>query len=290
MNMVFSLIGIIAYLVLGPVIGCLLAGIDRKITARFQGRVGPPVLQPLYDVKKLLGKERVAVNNYIDFYVTLSLVFAVASGAMFFAGYNILMVIFVLTLSSLFFIMAAYSARSPFSDVGAGREILQVLSYEPAILMMGVGFYIATGSFDSSTVFALDTPIIAVIPLIFIAVVFVLAIKLRKSPFDLSYSHHAHQELVKGVTTEMSGSTLAMVEIMHWYENVMFFGWIALFVLTSSPISIVVALIVVALVFILEIFIDNNCARVTWQAMFKVSWAVTLVAFVLNAIIIVAVF
>jgi len=283
-----SIIGIvcgIAYIVLGPVVGCLLAGIDRKVTARFQGRVGPPILQPYYDVKKLLAKEKVAINDVIDFYVVLALIFAIFAGTMFFAGGNLLMVVFVLTLSSLFFIMAAYSARAPFSDIGAQREILQVLSYEPAILLMGVGYYLVCGTFDASAVFSLAHPIIAYIPLIFVAVVFVLTIKLRKSPFDLSYSHHAHQELVKGVTTEMSGSTLAAIEVMHWCENVLFFGWIALFVITSSPVSILVALLVIALVFMFEIYLDNNCARVTWQAMFKYTWIVTLTAFVVNIVI-----
>ena len=42
--------------------GTLAAGmasswVDRKVTARVQYRVGPPLLQPLYDVLKLLGKE-----------------------------------------------------------------------------------------------------------------------------------------------------------------------------------------------------------------------------------------
>ena len=36
----------IAYLVLAPVVGGLLAGMDRIITARMQRRVGPPLLQP----------------------------------------------------------------------------------------------------------------------------------------------------------------------------------------------------------------------------------------------------
>jgi ech hydrogenase subunit B len=278
----FTIIWAILFVIFAPVVGCFLAGLDRKITARFQGRVGPPLLQPLYDVRKLIAKEDVSVNSVMDFYVAMALLFAIIAGALFFSGMNLLMVIFVLTLSSLFFIIAAYSARSPFSDIGAQREILQVLSYEPAILLMAVGFYLVTGSFNEAIVFFRTIPVIAFAPLVFVAVLFVLTIKLRKSPFDLSYSHHAHQELVKGITTEMSGKTLAMVEIMHWYENVLFFGWIALFILTSSWVSWIIALLVVAFVFMLEIFIDNNSARVKWQTMFKSAWIVTLIAFVLN--------
>ena len=37
--------------------GLLLAGFDRKVLARMQRRVGPPILQPFYDFFKLMGKE-----------------------------------------------------------------------------------------------------------------------------------------------------------------------------------------------------------------------------------------
>jgi ech hydrogenase subunit B len=53
------LIAIIAVIV-APFIGGLLAGIDRKVTARLQGRYGPPLLQPFYDFFKLLGKAKIA--------------------------------------------------------------------------------------------------------------------------------------------------------------------------------------------------------------------------------------
>lgn len=43
-------------------VGTLLAGlvwswVDRKVTARVQYRVGPPLMQPVYDIAKLLAKE-----------------------------------------------------------------------------------------------------------------------------------------------------------------------------------------------------------------------------------------
>ena len=39
--------------------GLLLCGIDRKLVARMQKRVGPPILQPFYDFFKLCGKETI---------------------------------------------------------------------------------------------------------------------------------------------------------------------------------------------------------------------------------------
>jgi ech hydrogenase subunit A len=277
-------IALVAFVVLGPIIGCLLAGLDRRVSARLQGRVGPPILQPYYDVRKLLAKDDVSVNRYQDFYVVLALILAILAGAMFFAGGNLLLVVFVITLSTLFFIIAAYSSRSPYAEIGAEREIVQVMSYEPMIILMTISYFIVVRSFDVSAVMTLKLPIIIALPLVFLALLFVLTIKLRKSPFDLSYSHHAHQELVKGITTEMSGKTLALVEIMHWYETVLFMAWVGMFLVWGSWLGILVAVIVALLVYFLEVLIDNNFARVKWQAMLKWSWLVTLVFCTVNIV------
>ena len=278
MSMLAILIGTLAFALVAPVLGCLLAGVDRIVSARMQGRVGPPLLQPYYDVRKLIEKDNVSVNSTEGVYVTCALVFAIIAGGIFFSGGNLLMCVFVITLSSLFFIVAAYSTRSPYAEIGANRETLQVMAYEPLVLFMAVAFYLAAGTFDTAGVFELGTPVIATIWLVFLGFLFVLTIKLRKSPFDLSYSHHAHQEIVKGITTEMSGKTLAKVEIMHWYENILFLGWIGLFFVWGNPFSLILAVAVVLLVYFLEIWIDNNFARVKWQALLKSAWIVALVA------------
>ena len=276
------IVGTIAFAVLAPIVGCLLAGLDRKLSARMQGRVGPPILQPYYDVRKLLEKDRAAVNSVEGTYITCALAFAVLAGGIFFGGGNLLLSVFVLTLSSLFFILAAYCTRSPYSEVGAAREALQIMAEEPMSLFIAVAFFLVTGSFDSAAAFALDAPAISVAWLAFLGFLFVLTIKLRKSPFDISMSHHAHQEIVRGVTTEMSGPTLGLVEVMHWCENVLFMGWVAMFFIWSNPLSIVLAVVVVLAVYFLEIWIDNNFARVKWQLMLKSAWAVALVAGGLN--------
>ena len=278
MSFLIVLIGTLAFAVLAPVVGCLLAGLDRKISARMQGRVGPPLLQPYYDVRKLMGKERVSVNASEGVYVACALLFAILAGGIFFSGGNLLMCVFVVTLSSLFFIVAAYSTRSPYAELGAARETLQVMAYEPMVLFMAVAFFLAAGTFDVAGVFALDAPVVTTIWLAFLGFLFVLTVKLRKSPFDLSMSHHAHQEIVRGITTEMSGPALAKVEVMHWCENVLFLGWVGLFFVWGNPASVALGVVAALLAYFLEIWIDNNFARVKWQALLKSAWAVALVA------------
>lgn len=270
-------IATVLFAILAPILGCLLAGIDRIISARMQGRVGPPLLQPYYDVRKLLAKEDVSVSGVDGVYMTCALVFTAFAGGIFFAGDNLLMCAFIITMATLFFIMAAYSSRSPYAELGAGRETLQVMAYEPMVLLMAVCFFMAAHTFMVDGVLALERPIIVTTVPAFLGFLFILTIKLRKSPFDIAMSHHAHQEIVRGTITEMSGRTLAKVEVMHWCENVLFLGWVAMFFVWSNPASIVLAVIVALAIFFLEILIDNNFARVKWQTMLNSSWLVALV-------------
>ena len=271
------IICVVAYLILAPVIGGLLAGIDRKISARMQGRVGPSILQPFYDVLKLLEKEKITVNRVQDFYIFCFFLFVIVTGCMFFAGQSLLMVMFTLTLASVFLIVAAFSSNSPYAQVGAEREMLQMMAYEPMVLIACVGFYMYTGSFDVYDIMA--TPHMPVVYLcgIFVGFIFILTIKFRKAPFDLSMSHHAHQELVGGLKTEFSGSTLAMVEAAHWYENVFLLGMVFLFFSNGEISGIIVGLVVCLAAYFLEILIGNSFARMKWQVALNSSWLVALI-------------
>lgn len=265
------------YIVAAPFVGGFLSGADRKLSARMQGRIGPRLLQPFYDLAKLFHKQVLVVSRYQFMMVASFLVMVVGTGALFFGGFDLLLVFFVLTTASVFFVLAATVTNSPYAELGAQRELMQMLSYEPMILLTAVGFFLANGSFQTLSVFSADVPAIVKIPGVFVGLVFVLTIKFRKSPFDLSTSHHAHQELVKGVTTEFSGSVFAMVELAHWYENVFLLGLVALFFVCKAWWSIPLAIVAVFLVWFLEILIDNTSARVKWNQMLKSAWTVTAV-------------
>lgn len=282
---IWSFVGMAAFLILGPILGCFLAGLDRKITAGMQGRIGPKVLQPYWDFRKLLMKEDATVNGAQDLYVAMYLVFIILAGLAFFAGANFLLCVFIQTLGALFLILAAYASRSPYAELGAEREIVQVMSYEPMVLLVAIGMYLATGTFEVHTVITDDVPLVRWLPLIFIGFLYVLTIKLRKSPFDISMAQHAHQELVRGLVTEFSGRTLALIELSHWYETVLFLGWTAMFVLWGGGWkAVLIAVVVVLVVWFLEIWIDNNFARVKWQTMLKTSWWLALVLGAINIV------
>lgn len=265
------------YILLAPLIGGTLAGLDRIISARMQGRQGPPLFQPFYDVFKLLNKQTTVVNSIQVLFVTGYLIMTIFTGALFFAGGDMLLVFFALSMSEVVMVMAAFSTNGPYSIMGAQRELLQMMCYEPMTLLVAIGFYYANGSFLVDDLIQAKIPAIAQIPGFFIGFVFILIIKLRKSPFDLSTSHHMHQEMVKGLTTDLSGNNLAFVEIAEWYDLVLMMGIVGMFFITANPISRLWAILACAVVFFLETLIDNLFPRVKYITMLKVTWSVILI-------------
>ncbi|WP_134218462.1 MULTISPECIES: respiratory chain complex I subunit 1 family protein [Pelotomaculum] len=275
---------VVLAIVLGPIIGGLLTGIDRKITARLQGRFGPPIMQPFYDVFKLLGKEKFINNKVQIVYVITYIFFAMLSFVLFVLGQDLIAIIFVLTVGGGAMVMGALSVRSPYSQIGSQREILQMLAYDPLLIITAFGMFVVTGSFKVSEIVNYqiqnNTPLLYVLPLVFIVLIEVLSIKMRKSPFDISAGQHAHQELVRGVHTEFSGPYLALIEVAHWYELMLALGFVAIFF--ASNWYIAAALVIV--MYLLEIILDNTTARLTWRWMLKSAWGFGIVLCAVNVI------
>ena len=238
-----------------------------------QARQGPPLLQPFFDVAKLWSKERLVVRRSQNFYIVFFFVLTVFTGALFFCGSDLLLVFFALTLSGIFFVLGAFKASSPYSFVGASRELIQMMAYEPIVLLTAVGLYMVTQTFSVDLIAGGAHMPIILLPGIFIALMYAMEMKFRKSPFDLSASHHAHQELVRGITTEFSGPTLALIEVAHWYENVMLLGWLFLFFSCHW----ILGLTAVAVCFFMLLVVDNVCGRVKWLFALRSAWIMTLV-------------
>ncbi|MFA5795382.1 MAG: complex I subunit 1 family protein [Candidatus Brocadiia bacterium] len=278
-------IAIIA-LVAAPIISGILKGIDRKFTARLQGRIGPSWFQPFYDVIKLWNKDRnVAYTSHLMWaygYIGLMM----ASLVMFVIGGDILITLFLLAMGSVCFVLGALSIKSPYSHIGGNRELVQMLAYEPILFLVALAIYMNTGSFNLGKIATLQTPMVLTLPLAFVAMIIVLLIKMRKSPFDISMSHHAHQEIVRGPITEFSGKYLALVELAEWYELIVIMGLIAVFgVSTMSNTWVSNLWIILPLVsYFIVLVIDNVTARLTWSILLKFSWTFGIGLVILNMI------
>jgi formate hydrogenlyase subunit 4 len=142
------------------------------------------------------------------------------------------------------------------------------------IIIALVGLYGVAKSFNFYHIVASDMPVYLYLPGIYIGLIFVLVVKLRKSPFDISTSHHAHQELVMGLTADMGGPALGLVELAHWYESVYLYAIV--FLLFSS--NWITALVGLSLTFFLAILLDNATARLKWKSVLSIGWIITLVA------------
>jgi len=275
-NAVLVIMGLAA----GPVLGGIVSGMDRILTARLQARIGPPIWQPYYDVLKLFGKEKMVVNVWQAFCAYCYLAASTIALILFFLQSDLLLILFVQAVGALFLVIGAFSSTSPFSQIGAHRELLQILSYEPLLVLVMVGFYLETGSFKIQAIFRTETPLLLKLPFLFVVLGYALTIKLRKSPFDLSTSHHAHQELVKGLLTDYSGPFLALIEIAHWYEIILLLGLCALFWATSWT----GMFLIIIMTYLLEVLIDNVSARMNWRWMLGYVWAMGLALSTVNLV------
>ncbi len=287
--MTWRILSVICYLLLAPVVGGLLDGLERKLSARMQRRVGPPLLQPFYDVKKLLDKQHIAVTDTQTLLLLTWMFLMIFTGCMLFSGTDILMCFFMLSTAGIFLYFTACVTNSPYSQIGAQRELIQEMACEPAILLTSLGFYLVTGSFEGADIINSPVSPILYMPGFFLAYVFILTIKMRKSPFDTSTSHHAHQELVKGVTTEIGSVNLALFQITEWYEIVLLLGVLGMFLISASPLGILLAAAAIVVVWFIEVLIDNTSARMKWGNMLMLSWSVTLVLAGVNLIILILV-
>ena len=210
--------------------GLVASWIDRKVTARVQYRVGPPIFQPIIDLVKLLGKETLVPAGASKIAFLSAPLFGLASVMLVstilwmndinpqntFMG-DLIVVLYILTIPSMSIIMGGFASRNPLASVGASREMKLVLSYElPFVLAVLVpvihsGFSINIGDIlkaqASSGVFA--GSLSGAIALI-VAILCVQA-KLALVPFDMP---EAETEIVGGPLVEYSGTPLAAYKLM----------------------------------------------------------------------------
>lgn len=203
----------------------LLSGIFRKIAARMQSRIGPPIIQPFYDTIKLFGKENIRpANSKNGFHIwpIISLASIIIAGLMMpIAGItalqsgDLLIIIYFIALSSIALYIAGFSTGNPFGHIGATRGIIQMLAYEFPLLLsvfMPVVF-LKTLSIDVlNTMQITGAWNITLFPVAGIIFLITILATLELPPFHIP---QAHQEIVGGYTVEYTGANLAYIELSH---------------------------------------------------------------------------
>jgi ech hydrogenase subunit B len=272
-----NLIAAIIFIALAPVLGGIVYGVERKVRARMQNRMGPSVLQPFYDFLKLLDKRPMMVHSTHAFLGIMHFVAIWFALAVLVLGGDMLVVIFLHLLATALLVVAGYSVRSVFSHLGSTRQALSALAYEPVLLTIAIGFFMVTGSFSTSAIMNSPTPLIAKLPLAFIALLIILPIKLKKSPFDIA---DAHQEVVGGAEIEYSGVFFEALYTARWVEYIFGYSLVALFAGANIWLGIGMA----SVVFLAVNAVDNSTARLNYKDMLKISLGIALPLALLNLV------
>lgn len=267
----------LAWVIVAPIVllavSPLLDGLARKIRARLHSRVGPPIIQGYLDLVKLAGKADVTptVNALTNFLPFLALSSAVAAGVLLpvsdfaplsFAG-DLLSVLYLLGLSTVAIVLGGAASGNPYSFLGASRELQLLLFVEPvlafALFVLAVKartfrlseivFWHAQNGYTLSTTLAGISALSAILPYF------------GKLPFDLA---EAEQEIMGGVLLEQAGWRLALFRwtfFVKWFVVTWFFCELFLPVLAPFPLSLLVTVVKVFVVFCIASVFETLLAR-----------------------------
>jgi len=216
--------------ILTAVVGLLASWIDRKVTARVQYRVGPPLLQPLTDIIKLLGKETLVPSGASKMSFLMAPLLGLGSVILVsallwvndiwvgrgFVG-DIIVVIYLLTIPSISIIMGGFASANPLASIGASREMKLILAYElPFVLAVLVpviksGYSIRIGEILASQ--AQNGVVVGSLSggLALVVIIMCVQAKLALVPFDCP---EAETEISGGALIEYSGTGLAVYRLM----------------------------------------------------------------------------
>ena len=130
-------------------VGLLFKGLDRRVEARLQRRVGPPLIQPLLDIAKLLTKETLIPKTAVRSVFLAAPVVGFAGMAVcaafipvpgvFDGLYNmgdLLVLFYLLPIPAIAIMLGGSASSSPFGAMGFSREMLMMLAYETPLLMI----------------------------------------------------------------------------------------------------------------------------------------------------------
>ncbi len=283
LNIIVLIAGPVIIAFLGAIFGLLYLGVDRKLVAHMQGRVGPPIIQPFRDVDKLMIKESIIPDSAIAWLfkatpilclvgsISLLLYIPLFGQTAMLSGFgDAIVVMYLLTIPSLALVVAGFSSSSPYATVGAQREMVMMMSYEFPLAMSIVVIAWRIGLITDLNPFMLSTMaahpiwglvgplgVVGLLILVF-SMLIVTPGELGKIPFDMA---EADTELAGGLLVEYSGRNLALFYLSNAIKS---FAVVSLVVAIFFPYNLspilgitatVPAVILDVLFFLLKVFV-----------------------------------
>lgn len=226
--------------------GLLLKGIDRILIARMQRRVGPPLLQPFFDVMKLMRKDTMTPDGaprrlFLGLPVIGVGALLLAAALVPIAGVywpsaalgDLLVLLYLLTLPAVVLMLAGSSSGSVYGAIGFSREMALMLAYEGPLLLVLASVAIKTGTAQGGLVTFSLTDIVRyqqqhgaflldpwMWPAALTYLLFFPA-NLGIPPFDMP---EAEAEILEGPLLEYSGPALALFKMMSALKTVVVIG------------------------------------------------------------------
>ena len=281
--------------------GLLTSWVDRKVTAMVQMRVGPPFLQPFYDIRKLFIKETcVPEGGAIGLFLFAPLLglAAVTLASMIlwrtllnveatFVG-DLIVLIYLLAMPALSVMLGSFASRNPLASLGGSREVKLMIAYELPLVLAILVPVIQANSIRLGDLLLADAPILSVSGVLaLLACIACMQAKLTIVPFDMP---EAETELSGGALIEYSGPPLAMFKLtrammlftMPILLVVLFFGG-----LVSGPgwLPVLVGFLLWFVLVAVTIVIRNTTPRVRIDQAVRFFWGpVSLVALLAAAL------
>lgn len=305
MTIVISALQYLGYVLIFPgflfcfLAGMLLCGIDRKLVAKMQKRVGPPILQPFYDFFKLCGKETIvpaAASKTVFLIaplvglaalVVIQLFIPVFSFSAFSGMADVIVILYLLLIPAMSIILGGAASGSPYAGVGLSREMVTIISCElPLVLVLlavakTVGSAMGTGLCfslsDIAAYQAVNGSLITRISMLPAAVAMLLIIpgETGNHPFDAA---EAETEICEGLLAEYSGAPLGVYKLSHAIKMLTLTSlFVALFLggLGTGIVAldgIILFLLCVVLTAVSISFVHAITARLKIEQIFKFYW------------------
>ncbi len=218
----------------------LLEGIMRKLRARIHSRIGPPILQPYYDLLKLLGKEDLRAGDpWLGFApilalastLTASLLIPLGGEAPLAGAGDLLVFLYLVGISAVAVIFMGMISWSPYGFLGSSREMMMYLSVEPVLFITLITAAVHARSLKLYDLVLWNHAMGPQISMVMAAIAFflVLQAQLGRLPFDIA---EAETEIMGGPSIEIGGPKLALFK---WSVHAKLLIFTALFVEIFIP-------------------------------------------------------
>ncbi|MGD2247657.1 MAG: NADH-quinone oxidoreductase subunit H [Candidatus Methanofastidiosia archaeon] len=240
-----SVLGPFVVVCVGIFFGLLYKGIDRILHARMQKRVGPPVMQPFFDVKKLFIKENLVPENAVDWLfnlmpvlslvsvISILLYIPLGSEPILSTKGDVILILYLLMLPAICLMVGAFASSSPYATVGAQREMVMMISYEFPLAVTIIAMVWRLSKVYTANIFTLEfisthplwgeVGVFGGIGLVILLIVLltVIPIELSRVPFDVP---EADSEIAGGLLAEYSGKNLAMFYMSDAVKGIVMAG------------------------------------------------------------------